>query len=148
MIRIFSKGCEYALRVLTKPELSEDTGRFSIKKICKKIKIPESYTRKIFQALVRKGILTAAQGPGGGYCLKKSPGDISVLSVIEAVDGKNALQNCVMGFKECSNGRPCAVHHLWGPVRAQIASELEIVTLEHLRNHPKKNPTNKKERPR
>lgn len=139
MPRLFSKGCEYALRVLTKTDLAGNACRFSVKKICKKINIPEWYTRKIFQALTRKGILTAAQGPGGGYCLKKSPARISVLNVVEAIDGPQALKRCVMGLKQCGEKKPCVFHPLWKPIRFKAIKDLDSTTLEQLRNHNKRN---------
>ncbi len=57
------------------------------KHIAQKRKIPERFLLKVLKPLVSAGILDSIKGPNGGYSLARSPGDITVLDVIEAVDG-------------------------------------------------------------
>ena len=67
MFRLYSKGCEYAIRAMLHMVPGEEPQWFQAKMVCKKAGIPESFTRKIFQALVGGGFLNASRGPGGGY---------------------------------------------------------------------------------
>ena len=57
--------------------------------------IPKSFLAKIFQDLAKAGLLRSQRGAGGGFTLAKSPDNISVLEIIEAIDGKIALQRCL-----------------------------------------------------
>ena len=132
MFRLYSKGCEYTIRALTFISLNSPNERFSPKDICQKAKIPESYTRKIFQSLVREGLFNAVTGPGGGYKLTKKPKDISILSIIKAIDGENTFNRCVMGLDDCDDKAPCPIHHSWKKIKHHLQEELKNKNLEQL----------------
>ena len=132
MLQLYSKGCEYVLQVFSSlPPLGKGK-KFSIRNICMKHHIPEWSTRKQFQRLVHHGFLTAAQGPGGGYQFKTTPRKISVLKLIEALDGKNALKGCAMGFPECVERKPCVLHEFYKPIRNRLISELNLLTIQQI----------------
>jgi len=105
---------------------------YTAKEICRKAKIPEPFTRKTFQALVRGKFLRAATGPGGGYRLAKDARSISVLDVVEAVDGKDAFSGCVMGFSECGGKKPCSLHEKWKAIKEHLVDQLGKTTLYDL----------------
>lgn len=132
MFRLYSKGCEYAIRALVYASSQKANQRFSPKDVCKKANIPESYTRKIFQNLVKEGLFDAASGPGGGYRLTKHPKDISVLSIIEAIDGDNTFDQCVMGLTNCDEASPCPLHKRWKTMKQILKEGLKKETLEEL----------------
>jgi len=131
-MKLFSKGCEYAFKVFTNLDPVRKGQRFSLKKICQQEKISESFTRKVFQGLVHNGFLKAVSGPGGGYILSKSPRSISVYDIISNVDGKDALECCVMGLPRCDSKKPCCVHHTWIGLKEQMIFELKGRTLAEL----------------
>lgn len=56
--------------------------------------LPPAYLSKLLKALARAGILAATTGPRGGFQLARDPGDITVLDVVEAVDGTGPLFRC------------------------------------------------------
>ena len=97
-MRLYSKGCEHAIRALIEAPLDADN--FLIKTVCKKAKVPESFTRKMFQRLVRKGILKGSQGPGGGYSFKVDAESLSVLRLVKALDGGLTMMRCIMGVSQ------------------------------------------------
>ena len=72
------------------------------------------------QSLTQQGLLVSYKGPKGGVQLATSPDDITVLQVVEAVDGLSVLKQCVLGLPNCGEGKPCALHDQWGPIRAEI----------------------------
>src|SRR5687767_3355122 len=55
--------------------------------IAEKRGIPERFLLKVLKPLVSAQVLTSVKGPNGGYRLARNPSDISVLDVLEAVDG-------------------------------------------------------------
>lgn len=132
MFRLYSKGCEYAIRALVHMAPTEDNKRFQAKDICKKAGIPESFTRKIFQDLVAGGFLDAVPGPGGGYKITKHPEDITLLEVIEAVDGETTFGGCIMGLSECNAQAPCPLHHAWAEAKKGLLERLEAQSLQDL----------------
>lgn len=134
MFKLYSKGCEYALLALTYAASQEGSGRFQAKDVCEKLDIPESFTRKVFQALTQGGFLQAVRGPGGGYALSRPAEKISLLDVIEAVEGPDTFSHCVLGFPACGAGHPCPLHETWTVVKKQLLSQLEQRTLQDLAN--------------
>lgn len=132
MFRLYSKGCEYAIRALMVVAPTDSEKRFQAKKVCKKARIPESFTRKIFQDLVAAGFLEAVRGPGGGYSLVYSPAEISLLEIIEAVDGKDTFDHCIMGLPACQSTKPCPLHETWSKAKQELVERLESKTLEDL----------------
>ena len=63
-----------------------------IEDVSREESIPKSFLAKIFQSLVKAGIIRSTRGSGGGFALVKTPNKISVLEVIEAIEGKIAFQ--------------------------------------------------------
>ncbi len=139
MTQLYSAGCMYALRALMWAGRDAHTQPFTAREVCEKADIPESFTRKIFQSMVRAEFLKAVPGPGGGYRLLQKPSEISVLEVIQAVDGQDAFNQCVLKFEECDSVNPCALHDSWAKTKTRLLKELKQKTVQDLiRALPKK----------
>ena len=132
MFKLYSKGCQYALRALTFVVADASKERFQARDICEKAEIPESFTRKVFQALVQGGFLEAHRGPGGGYSLTRDPSEITLLEVIQAVEGEDTYDHCVLGFAECGKANPCPLHEIWVHSKKSLLSNLSNTTLDQL----------------
>jgi len=92
--------------------------------------VPRPYLAKIITALVRAGILVSKRGIGGGIALAREPGAISLLQVVEAVEGPAWLGECLLGLDECSSQQTCPTHQFWERLRNEIRNELEQTTLD------------------
>ena len=132
MFRLYSKRCEHAIRALTHLRLGNGTKRFKAKTLFRRARVPESSTRKVFQELVSKGFLVAARGPGGGYELSQDPSEVTLLKIIEAVDGNTIYNECVLGLRECNASMPCPLHDVWLEARKDLIEQLESATLQDL----------------
>ena len=121
---LFSRQCEYALQAVMYIALKPDGERTSIKELTKQIGIPYHFLAKILQNLTYKGLLISQKGPTGGFALAKSPKEISLIDIVEAVDGIGFTTGCVMGFPECSAKNPCAVHDAWVETREGLRAAL------------------------
>ena len=150
MFQLYSKRCEYAMRALIWAAIHRDGVRFQAAEICREVDIPESYTRKVFQALTQGGFLEAVRGPGGGYALAKSPEETAVLDVIKAVDGEDTFENCIMGLPCCGDAHPCPLHHMWAESKKNMLTQLADKSLREVadlvRQRPSKDPRGKKKR--
>ncbi len=132
LFRLYSKGCEYAIRALIYAAPGDEGARFQAKDVCDKAETPEPYTRKVLQALVRAGFLDAVRGPGGGYGLAKHPSEISLFELIVAVDGEDTFEGCVMGLPECGGENPCPIHSVWADAKGHLVDRLKAVTIQEL----------------
>jgi Rrf2 family iron-sulfur cluster assembly transcriptional regulator len=63
--------------------------------------VPRSFLAKIFQSLAKAGFVRSNRGAGGGFSLAKSPNEITLLQVLQCVEGVFALQKCVSDEPEC-----------------------------------------------
>src|ERR1043165_3169001 len=66
-----------------------------IDEVSREEKIPKSFAAKIFQSLAKAGLVKSNRGTGGGFTLLQQPENITVLNVIEAIEGKIAFQRCL-----------------------------------------------------
>jgi len=132
LFRLYSKGCEYAIRVLTHVASTKGTERFQASDVCGDVEIPEPYTRKILQSLVRGKFLHAVRGPGGGYEMKTHPSEITLLEVIRAVDGAETFEECLLGLPQCGCENPCPLHSVWASEKERLLAALGSVTLQEV----------------
>ena len=121
---IFSRKCEYALQAVLYLATKKKGEMVSIKDLSRKLKIPYHFIGKIFQTLAYKKLLISGKGPNGGFALGKPAEKISLLQIVEAVDGLDFNKKCVSGFRECSNKHPCSAHDQWFEIREDIHSML------------------------
>ena len=135
---IFSRQCEYALQAVVFLALRKEGERVSIKDLTKRLDIPYHFLAKILQDLSRKGLLASLKGPGGGFSLGVPATQITLFHIVEAVDGVDFTQKCVMGFAECSGKHPCAVHEQWASLRDGIYSMLVSKNIAELAAEMKK----------
>ena len=109
---MLSKTTEYALRAIVYIALHNDGGhKVGIKEVANELDLPQPFTGKILQDLVRKGVIASAKGPGGGFFLHKPASDVTILEVVRHIDGMEAFKKCGMGMKECSGKHPCPLHN-------------------------------------
>ncbi len=94
--------------------------------------IPAEFLAKIAQHLARAGLLEIRQGRGGGYRLKRSPAEISLLEVVEALEGELTLNVCVGHPEACHFSPTCKVHLVWEAARDGLRDLLASVRLTDL----------------
>lgn len=131
-LRLYSRNCEYVVRVLAYVVSQKIEDGFYAEKVCKKLKIPECYTRKGLQILSRMKILRSNKGPGGGYRFERNVGQLSLLDVILAVEGKDCFDRCIVGESKCGQRDSCVIHRVWAPVRAKLLKEFGSIKLNDL----------------
>lgn len=83
-----------------------------------------SYVPQVMAPLVRAGWVSSGSGPHGGYDLTVDLGSLSLLDVIEAVEGPIHGATCAKPVGECTQEHPCLVHAPWTAAVAALAAEL------------------------
>ena len=135
---LFSKQCEYALQAITYIAMRPAQSTTSIKDLAATLTIPYHFLAKILQELTLQGLLFSQKGPNGGFGLAKPAQSITLLHVVEAIDGFDFASRCVMGFKQCDDSAPCAAHAHWRVLRQGIHSMLAKRNLRQIAKETKK----------
>ncbi len=134
MTVIFSKKCEYGMQSVLFLAAQEKGTVASAEAISQVLKIPREFVSKILQSLRNSGIICSTKGKSGGFCLAKPASEIKLIDVVEAIDGLEMFNNCVLGFPDCSPDTPCPVHDSWGALRTQAFKMLSEETLDKLKD--------------
>lgn len=101
------RNTDYALRALVLIGKSPHGEVHMVSEVARKTDVPENFLRKIFQKLYRAGILKSHRGPKGGFSLAKEPDKVTVLEVMEALQGPVVVNRCFLGRKACPNFAEC-----------------------------------------
>jgi Rrf2 family protein len=105
--------------------------------------ISKSFLAKIFQDLAKAGILRSQRGARGGFVLARSADQITILEIIEAIDGKIALQRCLGDVPECDRMQGCALCSLLEQAQDLLKEVFGQTTLAQLaRRHASGGPRN------
>jgi len=105
--------------------------------ISKRQKISLNYIGQIFLKLKRAGLIKSHRGRSGGYVLGAAPEDITLLSIIEAVEGPIALVSCANNHKNCTFADSCVTHDVWVEASQIIESYFKDITLKDLMDQGK-----------
>lgn len=122
-----------ALLYLLLHEQEQQSGFISNRRIAEDLGIPFHFLTKIMQALTNAGKLSSSRGKHGGLRLTVPAASISVLDVVEAIEGDGSLEQCVLGLDPCGDDCPCPLHSLWGPMRNKMIEAFGQTSLEALR---------------
>jgi len=87
------------------------------------------YLPQIMSPLVRKRWVSSTPGPRGGYELVTQFNTISVLELIEAMEGATDTDTCVLSGETCDASDPCALHDAWSQARDALLNELSSMSL-------------------
>ncbi|MCU0401913.1 MAG: Rrf2 family transcriptional regulator [Algoriphagus sp.] len=127
---MFSKACKYAINsMIFLATLPEGEERIGLKDIANAIN-----TAKILQTLVRENLLVSIKGPNGGFQISESGRKVPLHRVVQVIDGDSVFTGCALGLQECSEKRPCAVHHKFKAIRDHLTGMMMTTTLEDMAN--------------
>jgi Rrf2 family transcriptional regulator, iron-sulfur cluster assembly transcription factor len=104
-----------------------------IKDISRRQKISQRYLEQIFNKLMKAGLLKSKRGPKGGYALSKDASEITVLDIINAVQGPIVPVACLDENKrDCEVFPVCVTWRLWKETQNRLVNYFESVTLSDL----------------
>ena len=127
-----TRAADYAVRVMVhlaglptgscvaRPELTRATAT------------PDSFLAKVLQQLVQAGMITSRRGSGGGFRLAVSPESVSLLDVIEAIEGPTQLNTCLEPGPSCERKSWCAAHAVWVEAQSALQGVLRSASIAEL----------------
>ena len=129
---IFTTTTEYAVRGLGELASRADGHYMLLNDLVRGTDLPRDFLAKIFQRFVRAGVLRSAKGRGGGFALARPAHQITLMDIVEIIDGPQHLDRCVVGLEKCSDSAPCPQHDLYKPIRYRLKDYLNTTTLADL----------------
>jgi Rrf2 family iron-sulfur cluster assembly transcriptional regulator len=132
-MRLTTKG-RYAVTAILDLAFHQEEGPVSLAAISERQGISLSYLEQLFSKLRRNDIVVSTRGPGGGYKLKRSTDELSVSSVIMAVDETVKVAACESS-DGCHGEHRCLTHDLWQDLSQEIKGFLDGITLADLMNN-------------
>ncbi|MEX2604391.1 MAG: Rrf2 family transcriptional regulator [Gracilimonas sp.] len=130
---MFSASCHYGLQAMFYiASHSTEEKNISLNEIASDKNIPQHFLSKILQLLVKHKLLISMKGPNGGFRLSRSPEKITLIEIVEAIDGLDIFNQCGIGFRECNEDDPCPIHTDYSRIREHVQNLFETKTLEAL----------------
>ena len=129
---LYSKTTQYAIRGLSELAAKAGTRGILLDRLVAGTDLPRDFLAKIFQKLVKAGLLASTRGRLGGFALARPAHAITLMQIITAVEGDVAAEGCVLGLKQCNEQQPCAQHDLYKPIRQRLNDYLTTTTLADL----------------
>lgn len=130
---IFSKSCEYALRSVLYICMKSNEGiNLNVKEIATEIESPEPFTAKILQQLARQKIISSIKGPNGGFFIEKNKKPVTIFQIVDAIEGPDFFDRCILGLKNCTEKKPCPLHNHFIQYRKEIKTLFKTKTVHDL----------------
>jgi Rrf2 family protein len=130
-----TRQADYALRAmlyLARLYSINPNQRASTSKIAETQQIPLSFLAKIISQLSIARLVTTVRGAKGGVNLARSPEEISLLDVVEAIEGPISLSECSKDPSNCAFGNTCPIHEIWCEAENEVIRKLKQATFDVL----------------
>jgi len=127
-----TRQADYALRAilyLAKLELNQ---KAATSQIAEEQKIPPSFLAKIISQLSIAGLIRTSRGAHGGVSLARKPEAISILEVVESIDGPISLNECTLDPDVCVFSETCPIHEVWCETQKELVRKLREKTFDKL----------------
>ena len=105
--------------------LAEAGGRVKGPALAEALGTTAGFTAQVVGPLVKAGWVRSEPGPTGGYVLAADLGRVSILDVIELIDGPTDTGRCVVADRPCGAEAPCLLHTAWAAGRAELVRALD-----------------------
>ena len=119
-----TRAGEYAVRCVLYIYKQGSGKVVSKKEIAQEMGIPEQFLGKVAKQLAKHGILEILQGKKGGYKVSVQAESLTLLDVVEAIDGEIFLNDCLLPSEVCFREDTCAVHIIWKKARERLRETL------------------------
>ena len=126
-----TRRTDYGIRALLHLAMSESE-RVKAAEIAETMDIPVGFLHQVLQELQRTRFVTSRPGRSGGYSLARPAEDITILEIVEALEGPISAQECVLRGGPCHWEDVCALHWVWSSAQAALAEKLASATLAQI----------------
>ena len=136
-MKISTKG-RYGLRILLDLAIHQTEKPRLIRDIAKSQQISEKYISRLVIALRKAGMIRSVRGVNGGFHIAMKPEDITLLDVVEVMEGPLSIVDCVKAPKRCAMHENCAPREIWCKLNDEIRDLMRQTTLADILESYKK----------
>ncbi len=129
MLKLSTK-VRYGTRLMVELALRYKQGPVVLKAIASRERVSKKYMEQIIIRLKKKGLIKTIRGAKGGYVLAKTPVQIRMLDIFEAIEGKVSLIKCLDKIDGCPLVTTCATREIWAQFKEIINRFLQSITLD------------------
>lgn len=131
LARMFSASCHYAMQAMYFIALNSTEERnVDLGEIADGKNIPKHFLSKILQLLVKNKLLHSMRGPNGGFRLSRDPKEITLLEIVEVIDGLEIFDQCGIEYKPCDAKQACPIHDEYSAHRDCVYELFKSKTLD------------------
>ncbi len=123
-----TRQADYALRAMIFLAKLDPNQRAATSQIADVQRIPPSFLAKIISQLSIAGLIHTSRGARGGVSLARIPEEISILEVVEAIDGPISLNECTTPSGVCQFGEDCPMKPIWCDTQKELVEKLRSTT--------------------
>jgi Rrf2 family protein len=127
-----TRQADYAVRAMMYLSLLGPDQRAATSQIAQEKQIPPSFLAKIVSQLSVAGLLQTSRGAHGGVSLARPPEQISLLDVVEAIDGPILLNDCVSDHNNCLFEDDCPMKPVWCDAQAELVERLRGISFAEI----------------
>ncbi len=136
---VITRATEYAVRAIIFLAQQPRESIVLKKDICRTQEVTPAFLTKIFQPLIKAGIVNSQRGVGGGFLLAKDPSQVTMLDILEAEEGKLKLNHCLIDADFCQRDAYCSAHEVWHDAQREMAKVLKSYSIADLVRQEKEN---------
>lgn len=129
---MLTRAADYAVRVMVHMATLPVGTRIQRSMLAEATEVPDSFMSKVLQELVRARMIASRRGVDGGFQLAVAPQTVSMLDVVQAIDGPMRLNQCVGDKGNCARAAHCAAHVVWQEAQDAAASVLQKANIADL----------------
>jgi Rrf2 family protein len=127
-----TRQADYALRAMLYLARMDKDVRAATSQIADDQQIPPSFLAKIISQLSIAGLILTSRGARGGVTLARTPEEISLLDVVEAIDGPISLNVCSHSSGVCPFGEDCPIQPIWSDAQHELVDRLKSTNFAKL----------------
>ena len=127
-----TRQTDYAVRAVLHLSRIGGNQRAATSAVAQEQKIPPSFLAKIISQLSIAGLLHTSRGARGGVTLAREPKEITLLEVVEAIDGPIQLNECVGENSSCAFDHECPLRPVWCDAQDELVNRLRNTNFEQL----------------
>lgn len=129
-----TRASDYAVRVMIHLAALPQSSTVRQSELSRETDVSGHFLSKVLQQLVRSRLIRSQRGAGGGYSLAVPAESVSLLDVVEAIEGPLRLNQCIGEGQSCERKTWCPAHAVWAEAQAAIVTVLGAASMAGLAN--------------
>lgn len=134
-----TRATDYAVRIMVELASLPPGDKAQLNELIESTGVRGSFLSKVVQRLVHAGMVSSHRGTRGGFSMRVSGEEVTLLDVIEAIEGPTQMNLCLASGLTCERKSWCGVHPVWKKAQSAFVRELASVTIAHLAMESKVN---------